>query len=109
MSLNVAVADNKVLDSSINKTKDGLIFATCVTDVDAANGVALAVESAMEPMSSSSFSSSYGRKVVLLRLVVGDVGTQLKEFAFIVRAAVDLAGQQVEALGSGDDVCFVGC
>ena len=67
-SLNAAIADNKVLYSSTNITKDGFKYAVSITDADAADGVALTIESAIEPITIL----SYGCEVVL-RPVVGDV------------------------------------
>ena len=103
VSLHAAVADNKVLHSPNYHTKDGFILAgntICITDTDAADGVALAVESAIEIM----MIISYGYIVVLLRLIVGDVSAQHEVFAEIDVAAVDVGGEQVQFGRRTDDV-----
>ena len=99
VSLKSAVANNKVLHSSFYHAKDGIIRAIWVTDTDAADFVALTVESAVEKRT-----ISYGRIVVLLRLVVGDVSAEGEVFAVVVIAAVDSAGELVETFGGVDDV-----
>ena len=100
-----AVVELEVLHSSCYPAKDGFIRAVGVTDADAADGVALAVESARERMRRI----SYGRIVVIHRLVVGDVSAQFEVGAGegvggIAIGTVHLLGEQVEACGGVDDV-----
>ena len=94
-----AVGECQVLDGPrFYETKETRAKAAWLVDVDAADFVALAVEVAREPM----IIISYGREVVL-RPVVGDVGTQFEVFACIDIAAVHVAGEQVETGGVADD------
>ena len=83
--------------------KDGFIRTLCITDTDAADFVALAVESAIERMGII----AYGRIVVLLRLVVGDVSAQHEVGVLILIAAVHFVGEFVHSGDVVDDVRVV--
>ena len=99
-----AVIDYQVLDGgffSVAEESD-VIFVRLV-DVQSADGVPLAVESAGEGVRTI----ADGREVVLFALVEGDVVAQLEELALKIIAEVDPNGEVFKVCCGTDDVSVI--
>ena len=99
--LNSAVVKCQVLHLGTSvagrySSKEALVIFSVLIDVDAADGVALAIEVSGETFVFVLVADGYE---VVLRAIVCDVVRQHKVCVFVHRASVYLAGQQVKVIG----------